>query len=487
MSRPIWSTGCHACRKMKKKCDGAKPGCVRCKKAGRECPGYRSAQQVMFRSMNESAMARANKPTMLATISGGYNPFFIQPSTDWAQFAISHFVYHYVEPPSEYGLPGYLEFLPTMLNSADSSLQTSLLAASLANLANVSGMEQLHTESRIQYGRALRSLHTALSDKATATDDHTLLAVVLLQKYETITGNVDLEKDPHEKATTAMMRLRRPDHESLSNRSSSLSRVVLIRKEIKAMTDRTDSNMEVGERYVDTKQTVGSGLRMLLRDVFIASRGLEVCTAAQDIATGSHMTAFTEAWKFAVEVYNHLILWPSTVPPAWKMKAYVFPMTPSHIDGLTNREGQVYAFSSLQHGAVYGAYQCSRINICQSLRKAYRFIHQQPRQLFDSNFEPSQGEVLETLNSAVDDIFGTSPFMLGDVTSNGQLNATNERRALGAFFLLRSVYVALSVDTLTQPQSRKLLHLLGRIGSEFGIKTASNRRDKWLAQHPDRL
>jgi hypothetical protein len=134
--------------------------------------------------MNDSAAARANKPTMLATIPGGYSPFFIQPSTDWAQFAISRFIYHYVEPPSMHGLPGYLEFLPTMLNSADTSLQTSLLAASLASLANVSGNEQLRTESRIQYGRALRSLHAALSNKATVAEDHTLLAIVLLQKYE---------------------------------------------------------------------------------------------------------------------------------------------------------------------------------------------------------------------------------------------------------------------------------------------------------------
>lgn len=201
MPRSKWSTGCHSCRNMKKKvehvqlsfpigltdpmqCDEAKPECERCKTAGRNCPGYRSEQQVVFRSMNDSAMARTNKPTMLATIASAHNPFLINPSTDWAQFAISRFVYHYVEPPSPYGLPGYLEFLPTMLNSANSSLQTSLLAASLANLANVSGMEQLHTESRVQYGRALRSLHAALSDKATASDDHTLLAVVLLQKYE---------------------------------------------------------------------------------------------------------------------------------------------------------------------------------------------------------------------------------------------------------------------------------------------------------------
>ena len=123
---------------------------------------------------------------MLSTTPSGYHPIFIQPSTDWAQFAISRFVYHYVDPPCAPGLPGYLEFLPTMLNPANRSLQTSLLTASLASLANVSGSEQLHTESRIQYGRALRSLHTALSNKATAAEDHTLLAVLLLQKLSLI-------------------------------------------------------------------------------------------------------------------------------------------------------------------------------------------------------------------------------------------------------------------------------------------------------------
>lgn len=249
--------------------------------------------------------------------------------------------------------------------------------------------------------------------------------------------------------------------------------------------DRTDSNMEVGKRYVDTKQTVGSSLRKLLRDVFDASTRLHACTVVEETATDSQMQAFTEAWKLAEEVYNQLLIWPSTVPPAWKMKTRVLPMTPSHIVGLVNRNGQVYLFSSLHYGAVYGAYQSSRINMCQSLRQAYRFIHRQDRiPSFDNAFAPSEDEVLNTIDSTVDDIFGTIPFMLGDVDPEGHLNTTNERRALGAFFLLRSVYVALSVDTLSQTQLRKLLDLLTRIGTEFGIKTASTRRNKWLAQHP---
>lgn len=291
--------------------------------------------------------------------------------------------------------------------------------------------------------------------------------------------------DPHEKATNAIMRLRRPDHKSLSTRSSSLSRVVLIRKEIGAMMDRTGSTGEVVKRDANTKQTIGSSLRTLLRDVSIASKRLELCIDAHVLASGSQMTELIEAWKFAAEVYNQLLLWPSIVSPESKMRACVLPVKPPYIDGMVNREGQVYVFPSLQYGAVYGAYQCSCIHMCQSLRMAHRFIHGQGRTLpLDSEIKPSQDDVLATLDSAVADIFGTSPFMLGDINSDGELDTSNERRALGAFFLLRSVYVALSVDNLAQPQLRKLLGLLGRIGSGFGIKTASNRRQKWLAQHP---
>ena len=76
-----------------------------------------------------------------------------------------------------------------MLNSADKSFQTSLLATSLAALANKSGMQQLHTESRIQYGRALQALQISLRDKHIATDDHTLMSIMLLQKYE-VSGQV---------------------------------------------------------------------------------------------------------------------------------------------------------------------------------------------------------------------------------------------------------------------------------------------------------
>ena len=157
---------------------------MRCQKRGKPCPGYRPDDQLVFKSMNNSAMTRSNKPTMLSVNFCGTEPFFIQPSTDWAQYSISRFVHHFVEAPSPAGLPGYLEFLPAMLNSADKSLQTSLLATSLAVLANISGMQQLHTESRIQYGRALQYLQSSLRDKSISTDDHTLVSIMLLQKYE---------------------------------------------------------------------------------------------------------------------------------------------------------------------------------------------------------------------------------------------------------------------------------------------------------------
>lgn len=252
------------------------------------------------------------------------------------------------------------------------------------------------------------------------------------------------------------------------------------------MEDRTENPSDVGSRDIDAKQSIGGSLRTSLRDVYIASRRLQVCTNIQEGPTDSQMDASTKAWRFAANLYDRLMLWPSTLPPAWKMKAHVLQTTPSYMEGLTNDKGQVYTFSSLQHGAIYIAYQCSRIHLCQSMQKARRSMYQQwGISLPDSAFTPPDDDISAALSSSVDEVFGIGSFMLGDVSPEGRINTSSERRALGAFFLLRGVHVALSVDTLSQRQRLKILDLLHRIGTEFGIKVASRRREKWLVEHPE--
>ena len=83
-----------------------------------------------------------------------------------------------------------------------------------------------------------------------------------------------MRKDPHEKATAELMRLRQLGREKTSSRSTSLSRLVLIRKEIQAMDDRHEEPVPQGITSVESENTAGAELRILLRDTAVACRRL---------------------------------------------------------------------------------------------------------------------------------------------------------------------------------------------------------------------
>jgi Fungal specific transcription factor domain len=112
-------------------------------------------------------------------------------STNWEQQAIAHFFYHYVSYPKNGG-QGYLKFLPDLYtkNPDNEYLKHSLLAASMANLGNISCMQQFQINSLRHYGHALQAVSRALqSPLEEAKIDLLLTAIVLFQKYEVMNLN----------------------------------------------------------------------------------------------------------------------------------------------------------------------------------------------------------------------------------------------------------------------------------------------------------
>lgn len=136
--------------------------------------------------MNASVAARVGAPTTTgpASIVSASFKLNIRPAINWEQYAVARFMTHFVEPASPDGMPGYLEILPQVFLQGCPSSWEALLAASMAHLANVSGMQQLQRESKVHYCCALRSLRAVLDDLASATTDSTLVAILLLQKFE---------------------------------------------------------------------------------------------------------------------------------------------------------------------------------------------------------------------------------------------------------------------------------------------------------------
>jgi hypothetical protein len=109
----------------------------------------------------------------------------IQPSEQWEMKAVSHFLHNYSFASTK-DSPGYLECLPDLLreNSNCRYLESAVLAAGLASLANITSLGRLEHTAKKRYGEALKSISIALRDPAEARSDAVLGTIVLLQICE---------------------------------------------------------------------------------------------------------------------------------------------------------------------------------------------------------------------------------------------------------------------------------------------------------------
>ena len=296
-----------------------------------------------------------------------------------------------------------------------------------------------------------------------------------------------MRKDPHEKATSELMRLRRLGHEKASSRSTSLSRLVLIRKEIQAMDDRHEKPAQQETTSIESDNIAGAELRVLLRDTAVVCRKLVDSTSTENAAAEVQLETSIDALEQAKDVYHRSLLWPATLPPAWQPRVCALTYSALYPRSLHSQR-HCYLFTSVQFGAVWVAYFCSKIHLCLSILKATRSIQLRPQTTVHATESTlSATEITKTIRTTVDSIIDASAFLLGDIDSEGQVNTMKEKRALGAFFLLRALDVALAVPMLPPAQQQSLLGLLTRIGTEFGIKGALNRREQWLVQNSERF
>ena len=81
------------------------------------------------------------------------------------------------------------------------------------------------------------------------------------------------------------------------------------------------------------------------------------------------------------------------------------------------------------------------------------------------------------LQTMVDNICNTVPFMLGEIDQTGALRPPGKGQAIGAYFLLFSLDVASYVTILPRSQQKWIEDRLSHIGHVFGIQQAFAIRD----------
>ncbi|KAH7308882.1 hypothetical protein B0I35DRAFT_482646 [Stachybotrys elegans] len=189
--RPKYSRGCHACRRMKVKCDEQKPQCKRCVRGGRKCPGFPEISN--FLSMN-SDFEQGSEPLRTRHIDKlhGNLPLLaspasiLSPSTDWEQQAKAYFFANFVSPDVMSTVPGHMHFLHSLLRAHGHVpvLRDAMRAVSVASFANVSGSSSLQTYSHQLYGQALRSIRDAVASYTVQDSSAIMASMYLLQKRE---------------------------------------------------------------------------------------------------------------------------------------------------------------------------------------------------------------------------------------------------------------------------------------------------------------
>ncbi|KAF2475644.1 uncharacterized protein BDR25DRAFT_339697 [Lindgomyces ingoldianus] len=506
--RRQWSTGCHACRKSKVKCDEAKPGCERCRRGGRMCPGYRDDSDMLFRNMTMTTVAvrttdaGASQQSATTAVASSSTPVastrtgIIQPvmlpllRTDWDQQSIAFYFFNFCSIPLR-DRTLYLEFLPEMAAKAprEGCLLDALSATAMVYMANISNLEHLRFESRKRYGMALKSLARALGEEREKRSVGTLTAGVLLQNYEVYTGATKDPWGPHEGGLNAIIEMRKGQHLD-SPIGQSLSRLIQARRQIESLdAETTSAKSSSAEIQVFGPIPVRAHIFLLLRSVSLISGRIRA--GLQELRAGTTSTSGVElnkAIESALLIKDQLLSWPESLPADWKYETLPAPsLSPTETDSDRPFPPKFIIFRDIHQSALWIAYWCSLIALLQTLIKVLPF-HQ------SSSHSPSASLSLlrASLLSTIDDVSAATPYMLGTISPRGTLNAfppiaphTNNS-GLSAFFLMRALHVCNFAEGVELDNRRRkwILDALLKIGYAKGIRLALRSRKRWIDGNP---
>lgn len=213
------SGACHACRERRTRCDQRAGGCTQCSNAKRVCPGYRPLGDVLFKDVTTNVIRKAKAGEARAKAASRAPSQALQgelddddaesasnlevvmqqdspltcsslvPTVD--ERATSFFVANYVVA-SNGPTRGHLDYLADIYRhqSLDEGLISSMKAVGLAGFAHTTHAPYLIRNARHQYGKAIQHTNRALKSPVDAKKDVTLLTIIILGIFESLTGSL---------------------------------------------------------------------------------------------------------------------------------------------------------------------------------------------------------------------------------------------------------------------------------------------------------
>lgn len=189
----------------------------------------------------------------------------------------------------------------------------------------------------------------------------------------------------------------------------------------------------------------------------------------------TRFASMTITWQEAQATYRAFQIWQQYAP----IEARHRSVTPEAKDSATPTFRKQYTFANVQHGIMWTGIWCSQIRLLESMM-AFAKKFKPPKTSNTDDIE--QPEIRDALTVTVEAICASSSYMMAEIGERGEQLSSSDSRALGAFYHVRGLSVALDVETITDEQKSWVLLKLWQIGHSKGIKQALRARDRYLTR-----
>jgi len=500
------SGGCYACRARKTKCDKLPGGCTQCFRAKRTCPGYRSQGDLIFRdeSTNVERKFKANeakKQALEASLSVTPQPeketafelvqqkdphlSTLQLAPTIEDLATGFFISNYVIGNTR-PHKGHLDPIEDMtrVGQLDEGLLSCMKAVGLAGFAHASHAPHLLRNARYQYVRALQSTNVALRDPVQVKKDSTLMSIMILGIFESITGcRQDSLKDwaEHIKGAAAVIKLR----------------------------GREQLNRPAGRRLL-VHVTAYLMIACLNRQVALPSHIIEYMTAAYEMArtpdpafnvqftmmkysslladvVQERLTDHQTIIDKSLELDATLLDIVTNVPPGWE---YVTIFTDEQSEYVWN--GRYHVYQDYWMGQMWNSLRTARILLHEMIRNTLLdgFSHKPP--IFSASEHSAQFQIsTDTIYQMQADILCTVPQHIGyfpkGETGFKTLAELDQSmlpmiKMSGGAFIMWPLWLAGILDIATEDVRQFVKRNLDSIGTTMGIRQAQVLADIMVAK-----
>ncbi|KAL8672685.1 MAG: hypothetical protein Q9168_002869, partial [Polycauliona sp. 1 TL-2023] len=388
--------------------------------------------------------------------------------TDWDHQAICQFFDDYVITLDR-GRGGYLSFLPDFYQQKQHVpyLTEALHAVSMASLANRTSMPHLVMRARKSYGNALTLVNAALSDMEQAKSDELLASLMLLTKYELISGDKTTLWESHTAGQIHLLGLRGED-QFKTDTGRELYRFILARQRLADLGYQRPPKLGANLPKENVQLNPhGARLANLIHSI-----GKLYGVIPQNKTAPPRHESFPQDWAYEVLALETEIRdWSETIPPFWGYRTI-----PPY--GLSNTspedQGPIFPkainiYTGMLQASAWNVLWCGRIHLLR-IMLTYRSTLS-PDQAKTCPL-PAEESIRQESQHMADNICNNVPFVLGEVDTTGALKVGGRGKAIGPFMLIWALYVALSVESMPQSQRDWINGRLSYIGHVMGIQQA---------------